>query len=82
MLLRWLFEVLIILHLTFIIVGNFVRLYYWLRCGRKHDEFFNPCHSKECWYREFCPKWSQPMTVEDIVKLQKMIEDMKQNPEL
>lgn len=61
----------LILFLLFLIVGNIIRLIYFVKCIR-----IKKCSNRTCMVKEYCPKHETIWTDKYIEHLEKIIEEL------
>lgn len=70
----WIGGTIFVLSSTFFIVGNAVRFIYWLKCLKVKQ-----CQDTKCQYRQYCRKWIETYSEEEITNLYKILEKYEEN---
>lgn len=70
----WIGGISFILCFIFFIAGNAVRFAYWLKCFK-----IEQCQNTQCQYRQYCSKWIETYSQEEIDDLYKIIEKYESN---
>ena len=69
----WFISILVVLNIGYIVVGNIIRLGYWIKCIEKKKT----CNNRECLYRYYCEKYKESYTQDEIDSLVELIESYK-----
>ncbi len=67
----WLIAISTGMFILTIFVGNFIRIWYWIKCRK-----IKTCKNKQCRARNYCHKYVEVLTEEDIKRLQELINQL------
>lgn len=77
MIYTWIINILFILAALFVVVGNIIRFIYWIKCLKKQY----PCYNKKCFYKDYCRKYIELYTQDEVNKIVKLLELYKKGSE-
>lgn len=84
---QWIGSVLYTLSFAFLIIGNVIRFYFWIKHKKYYNKnckeqeykiYLNPCRSTKCPYRNYCYVWMETLTKEEKQYLLQVIEQLKE----
>lgn len=60
-----------ILFAVAVVIGNIIRVWYFIKCIGVKD-----CNNKECRYKGYCSRYKETITEEEIERLKNLIDMM------
>lgn len=75
---NWTIGILMVLALPYVVYFNAIHFSARWKCRKKgYAKPFNACHESDCKYAGYCQEYEHVFTAEEIAKLEKLVEKLK-----